>query len=113
MLALSSILSTQNSNGHALFYKIIRVYLCPSVVNYLCYTQTAMMIGIGAILVIIGAALAAWQWTAVWMLLRGGIPLFLLALGALTLLIGYSQLKAKRFCKKHVERPTVKNDLPS
>lgn len=71
------------------------------------------MIGIGAILVIIGAALAAWQWAAVWMLLRGGIPLLLLALGALALLIGYSQLKAKRFYKKEVAPPTAKNDLPS
>lgn len=72
-----------------------------------------MMIGIGTILVIIGAALAAWQWAAVWMLLRGGVPLLLLGLGALVLLIGYSQLKAKRFCKKHVEQPPAKSDLTS
>ncbi|MEO6906492.1 MAG: hypothetical protein ABI210_01250 [Abditibacteriaceae bacterium] len=59
-----------------------------------------MMISIGTILVVIGAALAAWHWTAVWIFLCGAVPLFLLLLGLVMFLIGYSQIKAKRFCKK-------------
>jgi hypothetical protein len=68
------------------------------------------MISIGAILLIIGVALAVWQWDCVWMVLRGAAPLLFLAAGLLTFLIGYSQLKAKRFCKKHFKESTAEDN---
>jgi len=67
-----------------------------------------MMIGVGTILLIVGAALAAWQWNAVWLFICGAVPLFLLFLGIVFFLIGYSQLKAKRFCKKHLDNSSAK-----
>lgn len=66
-----------------------------------------MMISIGTILLILGAALAAWQWNAVWIFICGAVPLLLLFLGMVLFLIGYSQLKAKRFCKKHLKSSSV------
>lgn len=67
-----------------------------------------MMISVGTILMIVGAALAVWQWNAVWMFICGAVPLFLLFMGVLLFLIGYSQIKAKRFCKKHLENFSAK-----
>jgi|GEM_PF-4443626 len=61
------------------------------------------MIGIGSIILIIGVALAAWQWEAVWMVLRGGVPLLLLTCGVVVFLIGYSRIKARRFYRKNVK----------
>lgn len=66
------------------------------------------MISIGTILLIVGAALAAWQWNAVWIFLCGAVPLLLLFLGIVLFLIGYSQLKAKRFCKEHFNDSSIK-----
>ncbi len=62
-----------------------------------------MMISVGTILLIVGAALAVWQWNAVWMFICGAVPLFLLFMGIVLFLIGYSQIKAKRFCKKNIK----------
>lgn len=70
------------------------------------------MISIGALLVIIGAALAAWQWQIVWAWLVGFLPLLLLALGILFLLIGYSQRKAKKFYRANVTQPDTDNAAP-
>jgi F0F1-type ATP synthase assembly protein I len=60
-----------------------------------------MMISVGTILIIVGAALAVWQWNSVWIFICGAVPLLSLFLGIVLFLIGYSQLKANRFCKKN------------
>lgn len=69
-----------------------------------------MMISIGTILVIVGAALAVWQWNAVWIFICGAVPLSLLFLGIVLFLIGYSQLKAKRFCKLHLKESSTEEN---
>jgi len=69
-----------------------------------------MMISIGAILIIVGAALAAWHWAAVWIFICGAVPLLLLFLGIVLFLIGYSQLKAKRFCKKNFNESSAEEN---
>lgn len=66
-----------------------------------------MMIGIGTILVIVGAALAVWQWNAVWIFICGAVPLLLLFMGIVLFLIGYSQLKANQFCKEQLNESSA------